>query len=76
MEFTVQLPLLALAIAILCAKWALDLGYSQGRQMIWFVGGLCLGPLAMLILYVQLVNAAPASAKRWADGSQEPGTTS
>jgi hypothetical protein len=74
MDFAVQIPLLALVTAILCAKWALDLGFSQGRQMIWFFAGLCLGPLAMLILYVQLVNAAPASARRWIQRSEEQGT--
>ena len=44
--------------AIICAKWALDLGYSQLRQILFLVGGLILGPLMLLILYVRLINKA------------------
>ena len=67
MEFmiTSNLGLLALLSAVICAKWAMDLGCSQARQIIWFVAGLLLGPLAMLILYVRLLGAAPEPAKRW-----------
>jgi hypothetical protein len=43
----------------------MDLGCSQARQIIWFVAGLLLGPLAMLILYVRLLGVAPEPAKRW-----------
>lgn len=44
--------------AVICAKWALDLGYSQIRQIIFLVGGLLLGPLMLLVLYVFLINQA------------------
>lgn len=45
-----------LACAIICAKWALDLGFSQIRQILFLIGGLLLGPIMLLILYVFLVN--------------------
>jgi hypothetical protein len=44
--------------AIVCAKWALDLGFSQLRQIIFLIGGLLFGPLVLLVLYVFLVNQA------------------
>ena len=44
--------------AIICAKWALDLGYSQLRQILFLVGGLILGPVMLLILYERLINKA------------------
>ena len=45
-----------LIVAIICAKWAMDLGYSQPRQILWGIAGLILPPLILLILYVQLVR--------------------
>jgi hypothetical protein len=45
-----------LSCAIICAKWALDLNYSQPRQILFGIGGLILGPIMLLILYVILVN--------------------
>ncbi len=42
--------------AIIAGKWAMELGFSQIRQLIWMLGGLLLGPLALLVLYVQLLN--------------------
>jgi hypothetical protein len=44
--------------AIVCAKWALDLGFSQLRQILFLIGGLLFGPLALLILYIYLINKA------------------
>ena len=44
--------------AIISAKWALDLGFSQLRQILFLIGGLILGPLMLLILYICLVNKA------------------
>ncbi|MCX5643245.1 MAG: hypothetical protein NTZ17_00955 [Phycisphaerae bacterium] len=44
--------------ALVCAKWALELGYSQTRQALFLVGGLLLGPLTLLILYVYLIEKA------------------
>ena len=47
-----------LSCAVICAKWALDLGYSQIRQVLFLIGGLLIGPIMLLILYVFLVNKA------------------
>ena len=47
-----------LVCAIVCAKWALELGYSQIRQVLFLFGGLFFGPLTLLILYVYLVQKA------------------
>ncbi|MDH5467557.1 MAG: hypothetical protein OEY25_09080 [Candidatus Aminicenantes bacterium] len=40
--------------ALISAKWALDLGFSEGRQLLYLIGGLLLGPLMLLILYIRL----------------------
>jgi hypothetical protein len=42
--------------AIISAKWALDLNCSQPRQILFGIGGLILGPIMLLILYVFLIN--------------------
>ena len=47
-----------IACSIICAKWALDLGYSQSRQIIWGLGGIFFGPLIMLLLYIRLIYKA------------------
>lgn len=52
-----------LTCAIISAKWALELGYSQLRQIICLVGGLLLGPLMLLILYVYLIRKARAEGQ-------------
>ena len=44
------------ALAVVAAKWALDLGYGQVRQAIWFVFALACPPLALLILYGQAAH--------------------
>ncbi len=44
--------------AMICAKWALDLEFSQSRQLVCAIGGLFLGPIMLLILYVRLVRKA------------------
>jgi hypothetical protein len=44
--------------AIVCAKWALDLGVGQARQILFLIGGLLFGPLMMLSLYIHLINKA------------------
>jgi hypothetical protein len=56
---------LPLVSAIICAKWAMDLGFSQVRQLLWGIAGLVAGPLVMLILYLRLIRQAPESARRW-----------
>jgi hypothetical protein len=47
-----------LVCAMVCAKWALELGYSQTRQVLFLIAGLLFGPLTLLILYVYLVEKA------------------
>jgi len=42
--------------AIISAKWAMELEYSQLRQLLFLVGGLILGPIMLLILYTYLLN--------------------
>jgi len=42
--------------AIISAKWAMELGYSQLRQILFLIGGLILGPIMLLILYIYLLN--------------------
>lgn len=58
---TMQVDLMAvghvhLIAAIICAKWALDLGFSQTRQLLWAIAGLVAAPLILLILYVRLIR--------------------
>ena len=45
-----------LVSAIIAGKWAMELGVSQVRQIVWMLGGLLLGPLALLVLYIRLLN--------------------
>ena len=42
--------------AIVSAKWAMELGFSQGRQILYLIGGLILGPIMLLLLYIYLLN--------------------
>ena len=49
--------------AIVCAKWAMELGFSQFRQLLWAVAGLLAAPVVLLVLYARLVR------------KEEPGTT-
>jgi hypothetical protein len=44
--------------ALICAKWAFDLGFSQARQILFLIAGILFGPLTLLILYVYLVRKA------------------
>ena len=44
--------------AIICAKWALEIGFSQLRQILFLIGGLILCPIMLLILYIYLINKA------------------
>jgi hypothetical protein len=45
----------AFLFAILSAKWAMELGYSQFTQIIIFCLGLIAGPLVLFILYIRLL---------------------
>jgi hypothetical protein len=62
-EKTIAYSSFAIACAIISAKWAMDLGYSQFRQIIFGIGGLIFGPLMLLILYVRLLYQAKAEGK-------------
>jgi hypothetical protein len=54
--------LVFLVCAILAAKWAADLGFRQWSQVLWFLAGLALGPIALLLLYVRFVRKAQAES--------------
>jgi hypothetical protein len=45
-----------LIAAIICAKWAMDVGFSQFRQLLWAIAGLVAAPLILLFLDVRLVR--------------------
>ena len=62
-EHLVQYGTFGFACAVISARWAMDLGYSQSRQIIFGIGGLLLGPLMLLILYVRLLYQAKAEGK-------------
>jgi hypothetical protein len=49
-----------LIAAIICAKWAMDLGFSQFRQLLWAIAGFIGAPLILLILYVRLIRRSLA----------------
>jgi hypothetical protein len=49
-----------LIAAIICAKWAMDLGFSQFRQLLWGIAGFFAAPLVLLILYVRLIRKSLA----------------
>lgn len=56
MEFKfVSYSVFALTCGIISAKWALELGFNQFRQLLWGIGGVILGPIMLLILYVRLI---------------------
>ena len=42
--------------AIIAAKWAMELRFSQVQQLLWAIAGFVLPPLALLILYVRLLR--------------------
>lgn len=49
-----------LIAAIICAKWARDLGFSQLSQLLWGLAGFVAAPLILLILYVRLIRKGSA----------------
>ena len=60
--------LIVLTCAILAAKWASELGFSQSRQVLWGIAGLALGPIALLLLYARFLRKYQADglpAGRW-----------
>jgi hypothetical protein len=54
-----------LIAAVIAAKWAMDLGFSRVRQLIWAVAAFVLAPVVLLILYVRLISNAPQPAQKW-----------
>ncbi len=46
---------------IIAAKWAMELGFSQFRQILCGIGGFLLGPIMLLILYIRLLHKAKAT---------------
>jgi hypothetical protein len=65
MEIYVALIGLALMSGVICAKWAMDLGFSQASQILWGIAGLIAGPGVLFLLYVRLLRGAPQSSQRW-----------
>jgi hypothetical protein len=53
-----------LVAAIVCAKWAMELGFSQPGQLLWGIAGFLAPPLILLILYVRLIRQTMESARR------------
>jgi hypothetical protein len=54
--------------AVICGKWALELGYRQSRQLLWMIAGLVLAPMALLVLYDRLLHQCRSEgqlAGRW-----------
>ena len=49
----------AVITAIICGKWALELGFGQVRQLLWALAGLALPPVVLLVLYVRLIRQQP-----------------
>lgn len=47
---------IGLITAIICGKWAMELGYRQSRQLLWMIAGLMIPPLALLMLYVRQIR--------------------
>jgi hypothetical protein len=67
----INLGILSITCGILAAKWSMELGNSQLRQVLWGVAGLLLGPLALLILYVRHLGARQAKGEpggQWVSG--------
>jgi hypothetical protein len=63
-----QLTLICLLFAAVSAKWAMELGFRQGSQILWAILGFFAGPIAVLILYVRLVtkcNVEGQPGGRW-----------
>jgi hypothetical protein len=46
----------AIVCAIISGKWAMELGFSQFRQLLWIIAGLLFPPLVLLVLYVRMLH--------------------
>ena len=58
--------------AIISAKWAMELGFSQGRQILYLIGGMILGPIMLLVLYIYLLNKKLKEQKTAAAVAEPP----
>jgi hypothetical protein len=56
---------IALVSALVCARWSMELGFSQFGQLLWGVAGFFGGPLALLLLYIRLLRAEPDGGSHW-----------
>lgn len=63
MYITITTISIGLTSGIICAKWAMELGYSQFTQLILLVAGCCFGPLVLACLYVRLLNQRKAKSE-------------
>jgi hypothetical protein len=54
----VQYAAYGMLCALISAKWAMELGVSQFRQLLFGLAGAMFGPLTLLILYVYLLSKA------------------
>lgn len=56
METYASIGLSAAVSAVISAKWAMELGFSQFRQLLWAIAGLFFPPIALLILYLRMLH--------------------
>jgi hypothetical protein len=47
---------IGLITAIICGKWAMELGFRQSRQLLWMIVGFVIPPLGLLVLYVRQIR--------------------
>jgi predicted membrane protein len=52
-----------LIAAVIAGKWALELGFSQVRQLLWMIAAFVFPPLVLLALYVRLIRRQQAEHK-------------
>jgi len=54
---------IGLITAIICGKWAMELGFRQSRQLLWMIVGFVIPPLGLLALYVRLIRQLEKEGK-------------
>lgn len=47
---------IGLITAIICGKWAMELGFRQSRQLLWMIAGFVIPPVVLLVLYVRQIR--------------------
>jgi hypothetical protein len=65
MQIVPSIGYIRLLGAVIAAKWAMDLGFSQFRQLLWGFAGLVAAPLVLIILDIRLISQAAESARKW-----------